>query len=134
MTKDDFRGKKIAILGVGMEGIAAANFLVDVASKITLCDKLSEEELIKRAKDDGDFGLQAILSDDRFEHFFGESYMDDLGNFDYIFRSPGIPYLNSKIQKAAEAGVTITSQVKLFFDLCPCKIIGVKGTKGKGTT
>jgi UDP-N-acetylmuramoylalanine--D-glutamate ligase len=134
MTKDDFRGKKIAILGVGMEGIAAANFLVDVASKITLCDKLSEEELIKRAKDDGDFGLQAILSDDRFEHFFGESYMDDLGNFDYIFRSPGIPYLNSKIQKAAEAGVTITSQVKLFFDLCPCKIIGVTGTKGKGTT
>jgi len=134
MRRDDFRKKKIAILGVGMEGVAVANFLVEVASKITLCDKLSKEELAERAEADADGSLKKILSDERFEQNFGESYMGNLTDYDYIFRSPGISYLNPKIQEAKVAGVEITSQLKLFFDLCPSKIIGVTGTKGKGTT
>ena len=119
MRRDDFRKKKIAILGVGMEGVAVANFLVEVASKITLCDKLSKEELAERAEADADGSLKKILSDERFEQNFGESYMGNLTDYDYIFRSPGISYLNPKIQEAKVAGVEITSQLKLFFDLCP---------------
>jgi UDP-N-acetylmuramoylalanine--D-glutamate ligase len=134
MSKDDFREKKIAILGVGMEGVAVANFLVDTASKITLCDKLSKEGLVNRAEDDADMTLRNVLSDERFEQNFGTSYMDSLESYDYIFRSPGIPYLNPKIQEVKAAGAEVTSQLKLFFDLCPAKIIGVTGTKGKGTT
>ncbi|MBI2607683.1 MAG: UDP-N-acetylmuramoyl-L-alanine--D-glutamate ligase [Candidatus Doudnabacteria bacterium] len=59
---------------------------------------------------------------------------DRLRGFDVIFRTPGLPYLSAPIQKATKAGVTVSSQTKLFFDLCPCPIIGVTGTKGKGTT
>ena len=58
----------------------------------------------------------------------------DLTKFDVIFRSPGFWRLSLMLKKSAAAGAIITSATKLFFDLCPCPIIGVTGTKGKGTT
>ena len=64
----------------------------------------------------------------------GKGYLKHLERFDIIFRSPGIPYTLPEIQKAKKTGVEISSPTKLFFELCPAKIIGVTGTKGKGTT
>jgi len=57
-----------------------------------------------------------------------------LDKFDVVFRTPGISPLKKQLIKAKKRGVEISSQIKLFFDLCPAKIIGVTGTKGKGTT
>jgi UDP-N-acetylmuramoylalanine--D-glutamate ligase len=57
-----------------------------------------------------------------------------LDHYDVIFRTPGLPYLSQAIQQAKSAGVEISSQTKLFFELCPAPIIGITGTKGKGTT
>jgi UDP-N-acetylmuramoylalanine--D-glutamate ligase len=62
----------------------------------------------------------------------GIEYLDKLDEYDLIVRSPGVKLSilhDSKIQHDK-----ITSQTKLFFDLCPAHIIGVTGTKGKGTT
>src|SRR3990167_2691117 len=61
----------------------------------------------------------------------GGKYLDGLEKYDLIVRSPGVrlPELERKVSKDK-----ITSQTKLFFDLCPAPIIGVTGTKGKGTT
>ena len=61
----------------------------------------------------------------------GEDYLKDLDKYDLVVRSPGIKIsiLEKFISKEK-----ITSQVKIFFDLCPAEIIGVTGTKGKGTT
>ena len=61
----------------------------------------------------------------------GENYLEGLDEFDLIVRSPGVHV--SKLDKVDLS--RITSQTKLFFDLTPTKnIIGVTGTKGKGTT
>jgi UDP-N-acetylmuramoylalanine--D-glutamate ligase len=54
--------------------------------------------------------------------------------YDVVFRTPGLPYFSEPINEASDAGVLVSSQTRLFFDLCPCPIIGVTGTKGKGTT
>ena len=61
----------------------------------------------------------------------GKDYLDRLDDYDLVVRSPGI-----KISTLEEfvAREKITSQIKIFFDLCPSEIIGVTGTKGKGTT
>lgn len=58
----------------------------------------------------------------------------NLAGFDLVFRSPGFWRLHPMFKKAETKGTAISSATKLFFDLCPCPIIGVTGTKGKGTT
>ena len=58
----------------------------------------------------------------------------NLTGFDIIFRSPGFWRLSPMFKKAEAKGTIISSATKLFFDLCLCPIIGVTGTKGKGTT
>ena len=66
-----------------------------------------------------------------FDQTQGKDYLKKLDVYDLVVRSPGvkIPDLEKYVSKEK-----ITSQTKLFFDLVPCKIIGVTGTKGKGTT
>lgn len=125
------KNKKVAILGVGVEGVALAVFLYDKVGELFLLDKQTPAELSK-----GDYikELDAILTKDNVFYKFGNDYLSKLDSFDIIFRSPGISILNQNLVAAKERGVTISSQIKLFFELCPCKIIGVTGTKGKGTT
>ena len=105
MNLSDLKNKKIAILGFGVEGNAVADFLS--ANNISF-DVLDQKN--------------------------GENYLDNLKSYDILFRSPGIKLLEPKIVQAADAEVKITSATKFFFDNCPAKIIGVTGTKGKGTT
>lgn len=100
---------KIAILGFGREGKSILKFLKKAPqykkAKIAILDK----------KD-------------------GPDYLENLNSFELVFRSPGVPYNLPEIQIALKAGVKFSSATKLFFELCPAKIIGVTGTKGKGTT
>jgi UDP-N-acetylmuramoylalanine--D-glutamate ligase len=114
-------GQKIAVLGFEREGRATLKFLQEDpefhGAEIWLLDK-NENIAVPQ-------GIHARL---------GENYLSDLGDFDTIFRTPGIRYHSPEIQRAIKQGVHITSATKLFFDRCPGKIIGVTGTKGKGTT
>jgi UDP-N-acetylmuramoylalanine--D-glutamate ligase len=118
----------IGILGLGDENIALVNYLIKAgADNITVCDQSGREEL--------QANISKISTQRNNINFrLGESYLDKLENFDIIFRSPGLPYLNEKIQDAKNRGVIVSSAIKLFFDLSPSPIIGVTGTKGKGTT
>jgi UDP-N-acetylmuramoylalanine--D-glutamate ligase len=129
-----FKDKNIAIIGLGTEGIAVAKFLGDNFSTLTLLDRLSEEKIIGNCPEGEKAFLKELLSRDNVKKVFSNQYLDDLKSFDVVFRSPGLSFFNQKIQEAKKNGVEITSQIKLFLDLCPAKIIGVTGTKGKGTT
>ena len=120
----DFKDKKVAVLGLGIEGRDAINFLLNRGAKITLFDKKEEQEI--------DF---SGIEKEKIEIITGENYLSSgLAGFDYIIRSPGVYRYNSEIVDAEKAGVIVTSAIKIFFDECPGKIIGVTGTKGKGTT
>ena len=111
---------KIGILGYGVEGKALLKYLVrHQYDDITVCDK--EVELKERMPD----GVSVRL---------GAQYLDNLTDFDVLFRSPGVRYLEPRVQAAKTAGVEVTSGTAFFLDQAVCPVIGVTGTKGKGTT
>lgn len=120
--------KKIAILGLGDENVALISYLVKHGvERLTICDRKGREGLKTQIAKLQPTNIETALE-------VGENYLNNLQNFDIIFRSPGLPYLNEKILRAKEQGVIISSATKLFFELCHSPIIGVTGTKGKGTT
>jgi UDP-N-acetylmuramoylalanine--D-glutamate ligase len=131
---EENKAKRVAILGLGIEGVAIYNFLKDDFADITLLDKTLEAEILEKASKEVRDLLPPILADKRAKKIFSDHYLDNLTDYDLIFRSPGIYFADPNLLLAKEAGTTVTSQIKLFFELCPCKIIGVTGTKGKGTT
>jgi len=121
----DFKGKKIAVLGFGVEGESALRFLLQQKARCTILDVRSrnkfEENKIKEFEDKG-------------IEFKFDKYPESFANFDLVVRSPGISPLSAVITKIKKENIEVTSPTKIFFDLCPCPIIGVTGTKGKGTT
>jgi UDP-N-acetylmuramoylalanine--D-glutamate ligase len=122
----DWKGKAIAVVGLGVEGLSTVRYLFDQGLKVTVLDEGEEGSFDPRslaeAKEHG-----ATLQ-------FGKTSLDNLGHFDIIVRSPGIKLTRSELQRAKQNGATITSQTQLFLEACPCQVIGVTGTKGKGTT
>ncbi len=106
MTLQDLKSKKIAIVGMGINNRHLAEYLKARHIPFQVFDNWSSQDELT----------------------------GKLDKFDIIFRTPGLPLLSHPIQQAQKRGVLVYSQTKLFFDLCPCKIIGVTGTKGKGTT
>lgn len=121
---EKYKDKKIAIVGFGIEGQSVANFLLNDVQSVTIFDEKGEE----RFPEDEVYAFR----EKGITLNFGE--IPDLEFFDIIFRSPGIKPTHPKLVSAKEKGSEIISSTKLFFELCPAKIIGVTGTKGKGTT
>ena len=124
-TLSTFEDKKVAILGLGVEGLSTGRFLAKQGAKLTFFDQKVESELEKASLGDAKNLGKVVLGTDAFV---------TLSGFDFVFRSPGVNKNHSILETAAKEGAVITSQTKLFFDLCPCPIIGVTGSKGKGTT
>ena len=103
---------KIALAGFGQEGKASYDYWNRDGNELTI---VSEHDVIADAPD----GVTTITGADAFSK---------LEDFDLIIRSPGInpdklPY-----------GEKVWSATNEFFETCPAPIIGVTGTKGKGTT
>lgn len=116
------KNRKIAIFGFAKEGLAAANYL-GTANKIAIFD---DAQSIKQ-------GFLKDLKIKNADIFVGGKFLGDI-NFDYVIRSPGIRPDHPNIIKLIKKGAVLTSTTKIFFDEAPCEIIGVTGTKGKGTT
>jgi len=127
-----FCGIKIGILGFGVENQALLKWLFNhEANCITICDANPKLEILN--------SKQILNSKSKFSKLeiksrLGKNYLKNLTDFEVVFRTPGISPLTPELLEAKIKGVEISSQIKLFMDLCLAKTIGVTGTKGKGTT
>jgi UDP-N-acetylmuramoylalanine--D-glutamate ligase len=130
-----FEDKRVAVLGLGIEGIALADFLSDKVAKITVFDQKNETDLLQSTEEQLILSLKNIFNSDKIVKKLETNTCDlVVDDFDIIFRSPSVYFNHPKLVEAREKGIQVSSQIKLFLDLCPSMVIGVTGTKGKGTT
>lgn len=117
-----WRDVPVAILGYGVNNRALAKWLARQGALVTICD---QNEAARSSDDE---------AASQFDWQVGDAWLADLARFKYLFRTPGLRPDKPEILAAVAAGSILTSQTELFFELCPAPIIGITGTKGKGTT
>ena len=120
------QGKKVAFIGAGVSHKRCIEQFVELGAQVTLCDQKKSLE---------DFGAYAdTLRRLHVRLSLGEHYNDGFAGQDIIMRTPGYEYYKPELQAALQAGTKVTSEVELFFELCPCEIVAVTGSDGKTTT
>lgn len=118
------KGKNIVVLGLGVSNRPLVRLLLSFGCTVTGCDRTPREALDDEVLELEKAGCALRL---------GDTYLDGL-QADVVFRTPGMHPGNPAIEKLRNAGAEITSEMDVFFRLCPCKIIAVTGSDGKTTT
>ena len=121
---DSIKEKRIAVIGAGVSNMPLIRLLLENGCNVTVCDKRSLPEMGEKGEELKALGASLKL---------GEDYLEGLDH-DLIFRTPGLMPFDSHLIAAAEKGSKITSEMEVFFSLCPCRTIAVTGSDGKTTT
>ena len=124
--KKKVNGKPVAVVGIGVSNVPLIKFLVGMGSKVTAYDRRTKEQLGDTYSELSALGVSFIL---------GDSYLDKIDDdIKVIFKTPGIRFDVPALSKAVQNGAELTSEMELFFELCPADIIAVTGSDGKTTT
>ena len=121
---DKLNGKKIAMCGIGISNTPLIMSFLDKGARVFACDKRNREQIGEIADRLEEAGAELRL---------GESYLDDL-EVDIIFRTPGMSFNLPELERARKRGIAVTSEMEVFFDLCPATIFAITGSDGKTTT
>ena len=113
---EEIKGKTVAFIGIGTSNLPLIKLFAEKGAKVIACDKKSFEDLGENALKAKEYGAQLVL---------GENYLSDI-KADIVFRSPGTPFYKEELTNLRKQGTVLTSEMEVFFDLCPCKIIAVK--------
>ena len=120
-----FRLKKAAVLGIGVSNIPLIGFLREIGISVTACDA-NPEDSIPQLQQIRELGAVTCC---------GEGYLEPLNDGGFvIFRTPGMRPDLPEIKASVLNGSVLSSEMELFFELCPARIIGVTGSDGKTTT
>lgn len=117
-------GKQVAVVGLGISNMPLIEYLLKQGASISGRDRKSEPELGDRAQILNQLGVECRL---------GPDYLSDLGQYDAVFLTPGIPKQLPEIQ-ALIGKVPILSEIALVFSLAEAPIYGITGSSGKTTT
>ena len=123
--KDKFQDKKCRILGFARSNKPLVSILLDAGAIVTVHDK--NEDIVNQPDYEAyaEGGVRFVL---------GENYLASGLESDFIFRSPGFRPDLPEMAAAIENGAILSSEMELFFEICPCRIIGITGSDGKTTT
>ena len=121
---DSLTDKRVAVLGIGVSNRPLIRMLLARGICVLACDKTPREKLDAEVLELEQAG--AVLH-------VGEHYLDDV-QADIVFRTPGMHPDIPALRQLRESGAEITSEMEVFFEVCPCTIIGVTGSDGKTTT
>lgn len=106
-------------------GISAARFFAKRGARVTVTDLKSSEELASSIK---------LLRGLPITYVMGEHRAKDFTEADIVIRNPDVRSNNPFLSLARKHGARVTTDVSIFFELCPKIIsIGITGTRGKST-
>ena len=121
---ESVKGKRVAFIGIGTSNLPLIKQFSDKGASVIACDRKCFEDLGENGVKAKEYGARLKLGDD---------YLSDI-DADIVFRSPGTPFYKDELVKLREDGKVLTSEMEVFFDLCPCTAIAVTGSDGKTTT
>jgi UDP-N-acetylmuramoylalanine--D-glutamate ligase len=127
-TQYDFAGKKVLIMGLGRfgGGVDAAKFAAKAGAKVIITDLALVEQLSD--------SISQLEEFPDIEFHLGSHNAIDFEQADIIIANPAVPGDNEFLELARSSNKFITSQINIFFQLCPAQIIGITGANGKSTT
>jgi UDP-N-acetylmuramoylalanine--D-glutamate ligase len=128
LTSLSFIGKKVLVMGLGRfgGGVDTAKFAAGVGAKVIVTDLASGEELTN--------SIKRLEKFPEIEYHLGSHDPADFKQADVIIVNPAVPPGNEFLKLAREQNKLVTSQINIFFELCPATIIGITGAVGKSTT
>lgn len=128
MKIEDFRGKKITVMGLGLHGggVGTVRFLSSLGAKILVTDMKTKAELEK--------SLEKLKDLKGIEYVLGQHRPEDFSNVWMVVKNPGVPWSNKYVKMALDKKISVEVDASIFFKLCKNPIIGITGTKGKTTT
>lgn len=118
------KGKNVGVVGIGISNTPVITMLAKAGANVFAYDKNEQQNLGDVANELIDLGVTLVC---------GKDYLDSLSG-DIIIKTPGLRFDHPALVRAKQNGAQITSEMELFFEYCPCKIIAVTGSDGKTTT
>ena len=118
------KDRKIAVLGLGVSNRPLVRLLLQFGCQVIGCDRTPREKLDLEVLELEKLGCNLRL---------GDTYLDGV-EADIVFRTPGMHPANPAIEALRSRGAQITSEMEIFFEVCPCTILAVTGSDGKTTT
>ena len=118
------KGKRIAMCGIGISNTPLIMNFLKQGARVIACDRRERIQVGELADRLEAAGAELKL---------GEDYLDNL-EVDIIFRTPGMNFHLEELERARKRGIAVTSEMEVFFDLCPATIFAVTGSDGKTTT
>ncbi|MBO5412837.1 MAG: UDP-N-acetylmuramoyl-L-alanine--D-glutamate ligase [Clostridia bacterium] len=123
---ENIKGKKVAIIGLGVSNKPLIEYLYNLGARITVFDNREQEKI--------DTYIWDEVTKYNLKYYIGEDYLANLKGFDYIFRSPSCRPDLPEVEAEVKRGAILTSEIEMVLKLTPCKTIGITGSDGKTTT
>ena len=118
------RGKRIAVQGLGVSNRPLVRLLLEFGCDVLGCDRTPREKLDREVLQLEEMGCKLSV---------GDNYLDGV-EADILFRTPGMHPGNPAIESLRKRGAEVTSEMEVFFEVCPCQLLAVTGSDGKTTT
>lgn len=122
---NQIKGRKVDVIGIGISNRPLIAHLADHGAQVTACDRRTREELGE--------DVYRELANKGVQFSLGDTYLNSLEG-DIIFKTPGMRFDVPQLVEARKRGAQVTSEMEVFFQVCPANIIAVTGSDGKTTT
>ncbi|MDP6776947.1 MAG: UDP-N-acetylmuramoyl-L-alanine--D-glutamate ligase, partial [Candidatus Latescibacteria bacterium] len=120
-------GRRVLVMGLGLfgGGVGAARYLQREGAEVTVTDLRTAETLSESIR-----ALEGVP----VRYRLGGHDENDFTQADLVVANPAVPRSSPFLQVAESLGIPVTTEICLFLERCPCRVVGVTGSSGKTTT